>query len=255
LIKYDSRKIVFTNAQSLKQEGIFYRVLIDDFAVYKELLDKNLVSISSGDTPYSLESIKSNILSFLNSKTEKQQIGSIAELFSHVFFRELNYKQEFLYSNLEENSLKKGFDGLYSKDSKYWLVESKSTKTKGVLHKNRINDAIKDLSDKVSGKTTNDPFKNAVNHIKAVRDDFNKSLLKDVRKLSLDYSNGIYTSISYFNIIPTSTLFVDHTQLVDEIEKDLINIIDGKEFADIILVCIDNKVISDFFLYLKGLYI
>lgn len=62
MIKYDSRKIVFTNAQSLKQEGVFYRVLINDFAVFKELLDKNLVSISSGDTPYSLEAIKSNIL-------------------------------------------------------------------------------------------------------------------------------------------------------------------------------------------------
>lgn len=135
------------------------------------------------------------------------------------------------------------------------MVESKSTKTKGVLHKNRINDAIKDLSDKVSGKTTNDPFKNAVNHIKAVRDDFNKTLLKDVRKLSLDYSKGIYTDISDYNIIPTSTLFVDHAQLVDEIEKDLFDIVDGKDFADIILVCIDNKVISDFFLYLEGLYI
>lgn len=100
--------------------------------------------------------------------------------------------------------------------------------------------------------STNDPFKNAVNHIKAVRDDFNKTLLEDVRELSLDYSNGIYTDISDYNIIPTSTLFVDHAQLVDEIEKDLINIIDGKEFADIILVCIDSKVISDFFLYLEG---
>lgn len=28
-------EIVFTNAQSLQQEGVFYRVLIDDFAVFK----------------------------------------------------------------------------------------------------------------------------------------------------------------------------------------------------------------------------
>lgn len=50
-----------------------------------------------------------------------------------------------------------------------------------------------------------------MNHIKAVRDDFNKTLLEDVRKLSLDYSKGIYTDISDYNIIPISTLFVDHT--------------------------------------------
>ena len=60
-------------------------------------------------------------------------------------------KQEFLFFNLEENSIKKGFDGLFSKDSETFLVESKSGTilTKGISHRTKLKTAY---TDSLSGR-------------------------------------------------------------------------------------------------------
>ncbi|MGI2853440.1 hypothetical protein ACRTDR_04385 [Shewanella algae] len=111
-------------------------------------INENLVSICEGDSESPVELVKSNFLTFLSSKDYRTRIGAVAEFFIHLYLNQLGLKQEFLFFNLEEGSIKKGFDGFFSNSKDEFLVESKSglSSTQGISHKGKLKEAFDDIS-------------------------------------------------------------------------------------------------------------
>ncbi|CAH6823335.1 conserved hypothetical protein [Vibrio chagasii] len=180
----------------------------------KNLLNKYFVSICEGDSDSEISLVKKRLVKFLETKNEATQMGAVAEFFVHLYLNQLNFKQEFLFFNLEENSIKKGFDGLFSKDTETFLVESKSGNitTKGISHKSKLNTAYSDLKDYVSGRSEkgrNNPWRNAYNHACHIDVCSEKSLRKKIKKLSEMYDEGDYTHVKDYKIIPCSTIFLN----------------------------------------------
>ena len=169
--------------------------------------------------------------------------------------KQSGFEQRFCYKNLEENSAKKGFDGLYKHNSEIWLVESKSSYTgHNNSHKNTIKKAYDGISNQLSGKTSNDPWENAANHSKVWGDG---SLVKKLESLSMDYVSGNYKLIDECSVILGTTLVksdralvekdkekiyeyvVDHKALNEKIVA--INLLKNDIFLDILRVIKDGK--------------
>lgn len=197
-----TKKITYLNQQKQKTLAIVYYVLFDSFDDLKSTIDKEFVDIVHANNIYDLASTKKEIGNIISSKTNKQKYGLVAEFFAHIVLRNLNFTQECLYKNLEESSMKKGFDGLYEKNSEFWLVESKSSYTKS-SHSEKISEAVDDLKSKVETIQHNNPWMNAVHHILAVQNKLtNNSLKNRVEILSVEYQRGITHKLAEFNIIP-----------------------------------------------------
>ena len=89
----------------------------------KQTMDEFIVSICEGpqETMLTIDDVKQEIKSFILEKRPKNDndtgrntytyIGAIAEFFIHLFLNYIGFEQECLYLNLEERSIKKGFDG------------------------------------------------------------------------------------------------------------------------------------------------
>lgn len=78
----------------------------------QEIIANNVVSICEGSAETDLETIKIKLKDYLEPKTIKQKRGAIAEFYVHLFLKSLGYKQNFLFLNLEENSIKKALTGI-----------------------------------------------------------------------------------------------------------------------------------------------
>lgn len=110
----------------------------------KEILRKQLASVCYGPSKvastrkaYSYKKTLSEFLSRYETKAPDTKMGMIGELLTHIlvmqFFEEFSAVSP--YFNLEERSIKKGFDViLYSRGkNELWITEVKS----GELHKNK----------------------------------------------------------------------------------------------------------------------
>lgn len=179
-----------------------------------KLLDEYFVSICEGDSDSEICLVKKRLAKFLETKNEETQMGAVAEFFVHLYLNQLSFKQEFLFLNLEENSIKKGFDGLFSKNSETFLVESKSGTilTNNISHRNKLHTAYTDLKNYVSGKSEkgkNNPWRNAYNHASHLDVCAEKGIRKKIAKLRDMYDMGEYTDIKDYKIIPCSTIFLN----------------------------------------------
>jgi len=181
------------------------------------------------------------------------KMGAIAEFFIHLFFSYLDFKQECLFINLEEiHGIKKGHDGYYSFENESWIMESKSSRN-SASHVENIKDAYKDISKKVSGKSTNknNPWANALHHANAVKS--NNDILKRIKKLSEDFIDGIFHDVSEFNIIPSSTVFFDGnwSQLdYEEIFRKIDNYVPNMNYKKMNVICITQKTVNLFLDYI-----
>ncbi len=224
----------------------------------KTLIDQDIVSICEGDSGASLDIIKKRLIKFLkpkiNSETEK---GAIAEFFMHLYLRSIGFKQEFLYLNLEEESIKKGFDGYYSYDGEEWIYESKSGSSDSIdiTHNGKIGNAYHDLKGKISGNTKNNPWQNAYSHASSIDVASAKDLRKNLKKLSEEFTDEKYHNIKDFNIIPSSTIFfeenmetIDSNTLYSNIER----LIKNYEFRKINIICLNKGTKRMFWNYLNG---
>ncbi|ABP78333.1 hypothetical protein I5G24_15500 [Pseudomonas aeruginosa] len=198
-------------------------------------LDDFLVSICEGDSGSELELVKKRLKKFLEDKDTNTRMGAAAELFAHLYLNISGYKQEFLFFNLEEGSIKKGFDGFFSKDSNTYILESKSgsISSQKVSHKEKLKHAYSDLNKYVSGKSDkgkNNPWKNAYNHASHVDVGTEKSIRKKIKSLQDMFDLGTFSKISEFNVITCSTIFLNGAW-------------DAKKSSEILS---DNNFISDF---------
>lgn len=224
----------------------------------REIIDDNLVAICEGDSDGNIHTVKTELIQLFENKTEDWKMGAIAEFFVHLFIRSKSYKQEFLYRNLEEESIKKGFDGLFSKNGVFWLVESKSgsINTKNISHKSKIKEAMNDLRNKIAGiGQSNNPWRNAYNHASHIDVKASDSLRKNLKKLSDDFTKKTYGKIEDFNIIPCGTIFLNGTWKQfdsNEIFQDINDSRSSLYGKNILVVCMTQTTIDMFINYINS---
>ena len=102
---------------------------IEDVSNAIAYLDSHIVTIFCGrqaeDEPEYAKTCLTNLFA-TKLNNESWLCGAVAEFFAHLLLNHKGYEQNFLYQNLEERSIKKGFDWVYSIEDELWLMESKS---------------------------------------------------------------------------------------------------------------------------------
>lgn len=196
--------------KQLPNDNILYIVRIREISpILKSFIDEKIGKICDGKGPHDLAIIKRRLLKFLNDKKNSTlETGAIAEFFVHLFLNSRRLQPQFIFFNLEEGSVKKGFDGYYISDGEDWICESKSGHYKApkITHVGKVKEAYMDLHTKLSGKTSNNSWRNAYRH--AIQVGGKKGLQKKMRALSDEYDQGQYHKIDDFNIIPCGTVFL-----------------------------------------------
>jgi hypothetical protein len=223
-------------------------------------LDEHFVSICEGNSGTSLYEVKKIIMDFLSTKDPRTKMGATAEFFLHLYLKYIGFKQECLFLNLEERSIKKGFDGYYSFNNNEFIMESKSgsSKTENISHSNKIKEAYTDLKNNIAGKSKkskNNPWKNAYNHASHIDVGTTSNIRKNIKQLSDNYNKSIYHQIKDFNIIPTSTIFLENTWM-DKYSEDILDTLkslsDELEFKKLNIICITKKSLNIFQEYLEA---
>ena len=252
-MKYTTKIITLKNVLNNYIEIYIYHLVLSNFSKIKDIIEREIIDIWEPNIGYTLDEVKKDIYKNVQSKRNIQKYGICAEFFMHLFLRDLGYEQKCLFSNLEEKSMKKGFDGFYEYTNEFWIAESKCSFTSYVKHKDKIKEALNDIDGKISNTKENDPWKNALHHI-MIRDKGkeNESLLKKVKNLSRDFTNNIPHNSSEFNLIPASTLFINNDQSDEEIKEEIEKMISNRKIKAMIILCINNNIYDEFIDYLKG---
>lgn len=223
---------------------------------FSEVIDKYFVKICEGDSGSKIKIVKKKVRKFLDSKSDETKIGAIAEFFIHLHLNKLNFKQECKFLNLEEGSIKKGFDGYYSKNNEEWIMESKSgfITTKNISHVSKIKVAYEDLDNKIKGDTSNDPWNNAYNHACHRDIGTKESIITHIKKLSDDFEEDKFYNIKDFNIIPGATIFLDGTWIDNNFDEQINKVeklISKLNYNKIIVICLTKKCMNLFIKFLE----
>ncbi|AIF45162.1 hypothetical protein [Virgibacillus sp. SK37] len=238
-----------------------YQIHIIDVEDYSqallEYINEHFVSICEGDSGSDIDTVKQRARDFFERKSLSTKMGAIAEFFVHLYLKDQGYKQECTYFNLEENSIKKGFDGYYSKDDIEWIMESKSGSidSNNSKHWNKVKTAYDDLKDKFNGNVTNNPWKNAYNHASQIDVGTEQNIRKNIKMLSDNFTRKNYPLISDFNIIPASTIFLNgqwENQDLDELSDKIVELISEFKYKDIIIICITKKSVEQFLNFINS---
>ncbi len=223
----------------------------------KRCFDAKFIKICEGNSGTDLSLVKLRLRKFLGTKRGKTtELGAISEFIVHQYLNEIGFEPQFLYFNLEEQSIKKGFDGYYVLDEEEWIFESKSgsINTKTISHPSKIREAYLDLKDKVGGKAKNNPWQNAYQHANLIDVGALTTVRQNVKVLSDQYLTGVYHDIKNFNIIPGSTIFLDGSWIASDltnIESDVKTLVDLLDFKSIKVICVTKKSIQAFLDYLS----
>lgn len=259
--KINGGKYLFTNVQTLSNATVELILVhvgeIDER--FKHFLNDNLTSICKGEYHINdFKYVKSQLREFFEGKKsdENKMMGSVSELYAHLFFKYIGYSNKFVYLNLEENSMKKGFDGYFVKDEEQWILDSKSGnhESQGISHRAKILEAHRSAKKQVTGQSENNPWENAFNHANNGDVRANDSLLKIIRQYSNKYMDEDYVLPNNLNVILASTIFwFDQWQekLIGSLLETLKDIEQNFEFAKVIMFCCDHKTYEDFMKYLE----
>jgi hypothetical protein len=241
---------------SLSGNNILYVVSIKHItAELKKYIDQKLGQLTYGDEGGDLKRVKKRIIKFLTPKRGTDlEIGAIAEFFVHLFLYDQGLKPKFIISNLEEASLKKGFDGLYTYNNEEWLCESKSGSltSNDVEHHTKIREAYRGLKNKLAGRDSNNPWSNALHHAKVAGAE--KTLLKKITALSNQFEDEKFHDIDKFNIIPCATVYLDG--MPDKVTPKIIEqkvkaILSTISYKNIRVLCITKESVKAFWTYLN----
>ncbi|MCG3717776.1 hypothetical protein [Aliarcobacter butzleri] len=222
----------------------------------KSFIDSKIVNITNGTRKIDLKIVKTKLKNFLASKKgSTTEMGAIAEFFIHLYLSTQEYKQECLFFNLEENSIKKGFDGYYSKETLEWIMESKSglSSTKGISHKSKIKEAYDDLDNKLKGKVSNNPWENAFRHADQKSVNTQQNIVTNIDNFSNEFELGIFKDIKDFNIIPTATIFLDGSWSndIEKIKQEITTLISTLQYQKLEVICFTKKSLNIFLNYLN----
>lgn len=225
--------------------------------ILKDAIDGKFVKICEGNSGTDLSLVKQRLINFLTTKRGSNlEIGAIAEFFLHLFLNASGFNPQFLYLNLEEGSIKKGFDGYYSYGGTEWVLESKSGSitTSGMSHPSKIKEAYDDLSNKFAGNVKNNPWRNAYDHASHIDVAADANIRASIKKFSDEFLKGVFYNISQFNIMPGSTIVLDGVWVspnINELETDIKALISTLHFKQIKVLCITKKSLQLFWDYLN----
>jgi len=252
----------------------------DDYAIchitdlsdeLKELIREHLSTICHGShvSDYlnnPMYNYRSTIHSFIvryKKKTDDTKKGMIGEFLSHIIITRLfeEYVITSAFFNLEEKSIKKGFDILLfnTVDNTVWITEVKSgnlhtQKTHDQTTKKLLNTAKTDLINRLNEQETQ-YWHNAIHHVRAaVQDetDYRNILLNILRE---NYGKAAATGQAKSqdkNVVLISNLFAPlSTKISDGPAKELAdNLSDKKLFANTVVFSIQKATyqkVVDFF--------
>lgn len=225
---------------------------VDSIDGYLEsLIDTYIVDICYKDSAFKIAKAKKYIKDFINTEDEDRKKGAIAEFFLHLYLNSINMEQECLFKNLEENSPKKGFDGVYRDAKKeVWYIESKSGAVNSCTHKGKVQEAFRDLKDKFSSTTKNDPWLNAYTHLREINP--TDSLLDKFRALSDEYDAGKPIDMNEYNIAPCGTVYDNTGKVYNslDISNDVFNYFAGKDYNKLFSICVTQRAVVEFEHYL-----
>ena len=257
-----------TVVKNEKYAIIFINEFSDEF---KDAIRARLSAICYGAadaaTGRHLYSYSSTIKEFIkryNDKTDKQKKGMIGELLLHVLLAEhLNqFSVNSPFFNLEERSVKKGFDVVLSKSGseELWLAEVKS----GELHSGKtssqtavelINTAHNDLYNRLNDDSVS-LWLNAVNGAKAAID-----VQRDDRDAIISLLQGCGDAAAEdnldshnINVILVGTLY---NSLKDQISEGAISTkyakaVKKKSFRMVFLIAIQKETYQKVFQFLES---
>lgn len=248
--------------------GLFHiRYISDDL---KDIIRKNLTSICHGSahSGSALYSYKSTLKSFLeryDKKTDNTKKGIIGEFISHLMMIESfnNFKISSAFFNLEEKSIKKGFDLIVydSKDNSVWITEVKS----GNLHKDKshdettkelLNTAKIDLVSRLNEQEVQ-YWLNAINHVRSSVQEAND--YKDALITILDSNYGSNAangkaSSKDKNVILVSNLFeaLDTKVTINPVKSAYNEITGSSLFQKIIVLSVQKGTYENIVNFLRG---
>jgi len=221
----------------------------------RRFMDRNIGELAFGEHAGDLKRVKKRLRQFLTPKKGTvHEIGAIAEFFVHLFLIYRRLTPRFIAANLEEGSLKKGFDGLYSYLDEEWLCESKSGSltSANVTHARKVKEAYRGLEKKLAGEDANNPWMNVLRHAKIVSSE--ATLLKKIQKLSERYEDGDNLTIGESFIIPCATVCLDGEPDVHHylIENQVKSAIASFSYKGIRIICITKESVAAFWAYLNS---
>lgn len=232
----------------------------------KEKIDGLIVQICEGSNSFRLSAesrntgiakIKKELYKRIQSKSLDTQKGMISEFFIHLILNQENFKQDCLFFNMSERSIKKGFDGIYSLENELWIVDSKSgdCRTKNISHESKINEAYRSCKGLLDGTgTTNDIWAEAWNNVAHADVNANQTIKNIVQNYRLEAENGNHPTIDQMNIIPSSTIFTrkDSTYSFHSVyDFEGTETIHKQPKQKMILFHATNKMYIEFLRYLK----
>ena len=113
------------NVQKYEEDFIHIIQIEELNEKWKGFIKEDFSSICLNWDKEEIESVLKRFWQSYEKKDDNTKKGMIAEFFAHLYLRnELKFEQKSLFSNLEENSIKKGFDGVYQDtENKIWIME------------------------------------------------------------------------------------------------------------------------------------
>ncbi len=244
---------------------------IEDFSnELKQIIRDRLSAIcfgisaaASGKKLYSYQSTIKEFLSRYDSKPLNTKKGLIGELLTHVIIAELfpEYTVVSPFFNLEEKSIKKGFDIVLTSLDNYelWITEIKS----GELHKGKTSDetmgdlvslAKRDLLSRLNGENKS-LWLNAINDAKVALDKHNdlKEVVVDILESIGDKSVDELVDSKELNVFLTGTLFAPLTDSFCEakVKQKQKTISSENEFKCIFLLSTQKETYKKVYTFLK----
>lgn len=196
-----------------------------------------------------------------SGKTRKTQVGMLGELLSHVVILELfpSFDVVSPFFNLEEKSIRKGFDLLLyeSSSNEVWITEVKSGGMRvGKTSCTATRDLLAKARDDLKGRLAEQELNHWQNAINAARNsihgkaDFKESVL-EILELEGDMAVGNSATAADNNVFLISALFSDVSQRVAEktISKFTTDLASGSVFKTLLVLSLHKgtlKRLEDF---------
>lgn len=219
---------------------------------------------ASNQVMYCYKNTLKEFIERYSGKSENYQKGMIGELLLHILIAELlnEFQIDSPFFNLEERSIKKGFDVILNKQGSpdIWLAEVKS----GEIHsgKNSSETAIELIStaqndlDKRLNEESFSLWLNAVHDARIAIDNSRDDRDAIISILECTGAKASESGLSStdFNVILSGTLFhplSDYINMNDVTQKQ-IDIINSKTFNDVYVVAIQKKTYTAVYNFLKS---
>jgi len=219
--------------------------------------------INTGRIMYSYKATVQEFLKRYENKTEKIKKGLIGELLTHIIIKEMfgEYRVVSPYFNLEERSIKKGFDIVLASKNTHdlFIIEVKSgEKHKGKKSDETMNDLI-GLAKNDLVKRLNDEnaslWHNAINGAQSVlekTDDFKQAIIEILEDMG-DKAVMSSTQSNEMNVFLTGVLFADLSDGISEqntqAKKQAIE--KSREFKSVFVLSLQKETYRKVYEFLK----